>query len=438
MIETVDLGYIARPQFEAFHAREESQACLVCHRRAGKTVACIMDEIDRALRLKLPYGRYAYVGPFLNQAKDVAWEYLKRYSELIRVDKNESELWIELENGARIRVHGADNPDRLRGGYLDGVIMDEYADMRPTVFSSIISPMLAERNGWVVFIGTPKGHNEFWKIYQQAQTEPDWYHVMLKASETGILTPAQLDLQRRRLTAEEYDQEFEVSFEAAIMGAYFGKEMAEATRTGRICDVPYDPEHPVFTAWDLGKGINMAIWIFQVIGDQVRIIDHIEGEHSDGITHMCEKLRELPYKYAADYVPHDGRATDLGSGRTRIETLINCHRHAIVLPAQDVMDGINAARLTIPHCVFDQTRCKHGIEALRQYRADFDEKANAFKDLPRHDWASHSADAFRYLAMAWRERIAPAAPPPKPPMRGVESITVDELISLAQPARMRV
>jgi Terminase-like family. len=367
--------------------------------------------------LTLPHGRYAYVAPFLSQAKEVAWEYLKRYAQPIIADKNESELWVELLNGARIRIHGADNPDRLRGAYLDGVVKDEYADMRPSVWGEVIRPMLADRQGWATFIGTPKGRNEFFEVWDRAQREDSWFSMMLRASETAILDPAELADAAQDMTPEQYAQEFECSFEAAILGAYFGKELAEADRAGRITDVPYDQALPVLTAWDLGIGDSTSIWFFQVAGSEIRVIDFYEN-HGQGLPHYGAVLSSKPYAYGDDFVPHDAKVRELGTGRTRVETLGSMGRRPRLVPDHKIMDGINAARVTLPRIWFDRTRCSDGIEALRQYRAEFDEKTKAFKDTPRHDWTSHAADAFRYLCMAWRELTPKVVPPKRKPLPG--------------------
>jgi phage terminase large subunit len=412
MAKVIELPYSPRKVFWDYHARKERWAALVAHRRCGKTVACINDIIAKALQLQIPHGRYAYVAPFLAQAKEVAWEYLKRFALPATRDKNEAELWVELLNGARIRIHGADNPDRLRGAYLDGVILDEYADMRPSVWGEVIRPMLADRQGWATFIGTPKGRNEFFDIYERAVAD-NWFRVMLRASETGILPQSELDEARQDMTQEQYEQEFECSFDAAILGSYYGREIAEAERDGRIVDFDYDPELPVHTAWDLGKGANMAVWLFQVVHDEIGVIDHIEGSHNETIPDIVRKLNDLGYRYGDDWVPHDAKVKELGSGRTRVETLISLGRKPRLVPDHQVMDGINAGRLTMSRCWFHKTKCADGIEALRQYRAEFDEKLKTFKNEPRHDWSSHSADAYRYLAMAYRV-ISPEKPKPKP------------------------
>jgi phage terminase large subunit len=381
---------------------------------AGKTVACVADLIDAALRCEKPSPRFAYVAPLFVQAKDVAWTYLKRMTrDIPGVAFNEAELRVDLPGDRRIRLYGADNYDRLRGIYLDGVILDEYADMPPAAWGEVIRPALADRKGWAVFIGTPKGRNAFWEVYERSKVDGEWFASVLKASETGLLDASELNAARQEMTPEQYDQEFECSFEAAIIGAYYGREIAELERQGRIDEVPYDPVLPVHTAWDLGIGDATAIWFFQVVGPELHVIDHYEA-HGHGLGHYAAVLASKNYEYGTHYVPHDAMARDLGSGRTRVETLKeHTGKFPRVLAQNDVMDGINALRVSMPRSRWDAVKCRPGIEALRQYRADFDERLKTFKDRPRHDWTSHTADAARYMAMAWREMKPPKPEEPK-------------------------
>jgi hypothetical protein len=395
-------------------------------------VACINDMIKRALLIERPHGRFAYVAPFLAQAKEVAWEYLKRYGAPVITDKNEGELWIELLNGSRIRLHGADNPDRLRGNYLDGVVLDEFGDMRPSIWGEVIRPMLADRFGWATFIGTPKGRNDFAKVFERSQCSADWFSAMFRASQTGILPANELVAAREDMTPEQYEQEFECSFDAAILGAYFGKEMAQADREGRICDLHYDTDLPVHTSWDLGMGDPTAIWFWQIAGNQIRLIDHYENT-GQAIPHYVSEIQSRGYKQGSDWLPHDAKIRDIGTGRSRIETLYALGREPRFVPNHSLMDGINSARLLLPRCWFDRSKCADGIEALRQYHADFDEKTKTFRDNPRHDWSSHSADAFRYMTLAYREVIAE---PPRPAPRLLTDLTLDELWEM-QPKRVR-
>lgn len=404
------IPYAPRDVFKPYHDRTERFAVGVAHRRCGKTVACINDKIRRAVTSPREMYRAGYIAPYLKQAKDVAWEYLKRYSLPVwGARPNESELYVTLLGGQRIRIYGADNADALRGGYFDDVTLDEYADMAPSVWGSIIRPMLADRQGSATFIGTPKGRNDFHELFEKAEGNREWFRFLLRASDTGILPQSELQASRQDMTPEQYEQEYECSFEAAILGAYFGKEIAEAERAGRICEVEYDRNLPVYTAWDLGIGDSTAIWFFQVVGAEVRVIDHYEN-HGQGLPHYAAVLEAKPYKYGLDWVPHDAKVRELGTGRTRIETLIGLGREPRVVPDHKIGDGINAARVSMSVCWFDRNKCQEGLEALRQYRTDYDEKTKAFKNTPRHDWTSHSADAFRYLCMAWREMTQDARP----------------------------
>jgi len=384
---------------------------MVAHRRAGKTVACVADLVLSALFCKKQEGRFAYIAPQYNQAKDVAWAYVKRLAaDIPGIGFNESELRADFPNGARLRLYGADNPDRLRGLYFDGCLLDEFADMRPSVWGEIIRPMLMDRKGWAAFIGTPRGRNALFQIYDRARTDPDWFSLLLKASESGLISPEEIEATRRELSPEQFAQELECSFEAAIQGAYWGRELAAAERQGRITEVPHEPLLPVHTAWDLGVGDSTAIWFFQVHGKEIRVVDFYEN-HGHGLPHYAAVLAEKPYRYGDHWLPHDAKVKELGTGRTRVETLISLNVRPRIVPAHKLEDGINAARATLPLMWFDNFRCAEGLEALRQYRQEYDDKARDFKDRPRHDWTSHSADAMRYLAMAYREVTTPHTDP---------------------------
>lgn len=422
------IPYAPRKLFLPFHERTQRFAIGVAHRRCGKTVATINDKIKRAITTDKQHYRAAYLAPYLKQAKDVAWEYLKRYSQPVcGKPPNESELYVELLNGARIKIYGADNPDALRGGYLDDATLDEYADMYPGIWGSIIRPMLADRLGSATFIGTPKGRNAFFDMFERAKADPEWYPFFLPASQTGILPQSELDAARREMTPEQYDQEFECSFEAAIIGAYYGRDMAEAERSGRICDVPHDPALPVHTAWDLGIGDSTAIWFWQVHGPEIRVIDFYEA-NGQGIDHYAKVLHAKPYRYEHDFVPHDAKVRELGTGRTRVETMLALNLKPRLVPQGKIMDGINAARVLVPRIWFDRDKCRDGLECLRQYRADYDEKGRVFRDAPKHDWTSHAADAFRYLAMAYKE-LKPEVKAEAKPILGIRDMTFDQLIA---------
>jgi phage terminase large subunit len=401
-IVRVPLDYRPRRQFVAFHRRWQRFACIVTHRRAGKTVACIHDLHRGATRSQKLRPRYAYLSPFLRQSKAVAWDYLRAPIEPARAagaSAHESELRIDYVNGGQVRLYGADNPDAMRGIYLDGVVLDEYADMDPRVWSQIIRPALADRQGWAVFIGTPKGRNAFFELWRRSQSEPGWFSMMLKASETGLIPESELESARRDLTEEQYAQEFECSFDAAVVGSYYGKPMMRAEAERRIAPVPYDPAALVWTSWDLGIRDATAIWFAQVVGREIRVIDYYEASGVD-LGHYVREIASRPYVYAGHIVPHDAQAKELGTGKSRLEVLANLGlEHITLAPLHRIEDGINAVRMLLPRCWFDAGKCARGLDALKLYHADYDDKLQALRPHPVHDWTSHAADSFRYLAM---------------------------------------
>jgi hypothetical protein len=412
MSRDIKLKYRPRSVFEDFHDRKERWAVIVAHRRCGKTVACINDLIVKALLENKPHAQYAYIAPFYSQAKSVAWRYLERFSEPVMTKANQSELWVELVNGARIRLFGADNPDALRGNFLDGVVMDEMADMKPSVWGEIIRPLLADRLGWATFIGTPKGHNAFYDIYNEATKKPNWYVKVLRADQTLLLPQSELDDAKATMSDNQYEQEFLCSFEAAILGAYYGQEMRRITDLERITTVDYDPMFPCHTAWDLGFNDSTAIWWFQVVYGEIRVLDHhsSNGQAIPFYTMLLDqKEDEFGYKYGYHYLPHDARAKTLASGGKSIIEQISAKidiKHLKIVPNLSLQDGIQATRLALTRCWFDN-RCEEGIECLRQYQREWDDDKKVFRDRPKHDWTSHSADAFRYLSIVWKDEDSP-------------------------------
>jgi hypothetical protein len=357
--------------------------------------------LDAAISCTKPDPRFAYIAPTYTQAKDVAWLYLKRYSMAVPgAIVNESELRIDMPGGRRIRLYGADNYDRLRGLYLDGVVCDEFGDMDPRAWQEVIRPALSDRKGWAVFIGTPKGRNHFSELWDQAQRDPEWFTLMLKASQSGLLDAEELADARKTMTEDQYEAEYECSFQAAVIGAYYGREMQAAENDKRISRVPWEPSLPVHTGWDLGIGDSTAIWFAQVVGRELHVIDYLENS-GVGLDWYARELDRKPYKYGEHILPHDAEVKELGSGKSRVETLASLGIHRVrVMPARRKEDSINGVRLFIPRCWFDADKCERGINALRNYRKEWDDKRKVFHDRPLHDWASHGSDAFAELAAA--------------------------------------
>ncbi len=395
------IDYSPRPAFRPLHNRTQRWSIVLAHRRAGKTVSCINDMIKRAITDGKENGRYAYIAPYYNQAKSVAWDYLMRFSEPIRTGQNISELWVELVNGARIRLFGADNADALRGLYFDGVVLDEYGDWRAGVYGTVIRPALSDRKGWSVFIGTPKGKNAFYQLWQDAE-EQGWFKMQIKASESGILDAEELADARRSMTDDAYAQEYECSFEASVVGAVYAKELATVRESDQITKVPYDPALPVHTAWDLGVGDSTAIVFWQQTGREVRVIDCYEAS-GEGLPHYASIIKNKPYKYGTHYAPHDIAVREFGSGRSRIDVAREWGIYFVMAPKQSLEDGIHAARMLLPRCWFDAKRCEALTEALHHYRWDVDNKTGDTKPRTVHDWSSHFADAYRYMALSMQE-----------------------------------
>jgi hypothetical protein len=358
---------------------------------------------------------FGYVAPYRSQAKSVAWDYLKYFSRPITKSSNEADLIIELVNGAKIRLFGADNADAMRGLGFDGLYLDEYGDFKPSVWGNVVRPALSDKQGWCVFGGTPKGKNQFWNIYETSKRLPnEWFSLSLPASKSGLLPESELQAARAQLAEDQYLQEYECSFEAAIIGAIWGTEMRKAAEDGRITKVENQIEVKTHTAWDLGHTDDTAIWWYQVIAGEIHIVDFF-ALSGGTIEEFVSKIKEKPYNYGKHYLPHDARARTLASGGKSVIEQMAAHlgiNNLAIVPSLTVQDGIQAVRMALPKCWFDAEKCADGIEALRQYQREYDEDKKAFRQTPKHDWTSHPADAMRMLAISWREE--PKDKPPDP------------------------
>ena len=413
----VKIPYKPRPLQKDMHNELARWNVLVMHRRFGKTVWAVNQLIKHTLTCELPRPRTAFVAPTFAQAKRIAWDYVKFFAGNIPgVTFNETELRADFPNGGRLMLLSAENPDALRGIYLDQCIFDEFGMQNPRVWGEVVRPALSDRQGSACFLGTPAGHNHFFDLLETAKSQveegnKDWYFKICKASETGVVKPEELEAAKVQMTPEQYEQEYECSFTAAIIGAYYGKLLGAADEDGRITRVPYDPAYPVHTAWDLGVNDSTAIWFAQVFrGGSVHVVDYYESS-GVGLDHYADILSKKDYNYGDHLAPHDIEVRELGSGKSRLETAYNLGIRFRVIPKMKVADGINAARLLIPKCYFDRDKTEEGLDMLRQYRQEWDEKKQKFRDHPRHDFTSHAADAFRYLAVGLENRQNYSRPP---------------------------
>jgi hypothetical protein len=460
--QVIEIPYAPRLWAKKLHASYRRWAALVLHRRAGKTTAVLnhhqraaMDDEWELARLRfllpeapvahlkglLKHRVYWHVMPTLNQAKIVAWDMLKEFASPIPgVKVNNSELQVTYPNGNKLRLMGADDPDSLRGPALSGLSLDEYSQISGRVFGEILSKALGDHIGYCIFSGTIKGKDQLFDSYSKSKDDPEWYTVWQDvdrslATESGptitALTRAMEDdrklVIKGIMTQGEYDQEWYLSPDAAIKGAIYVNEIMAARKAGRITRVPYDAALPVDTDWDLGIGDAMVCWFTQSLkSGEVRVIDYYENS-GEAIPHYARMLRgDLPvigddpieraklvaanarrqgYAYGKHWGPHDIAVRDLGTGKTRIQTFQDHGYKFEVTPRLtehvkgELEEGINAVRLLLARCWFDETNCEVGLEALRHYRRGFNERLDEFKPEPVHDWASHGADAFRGLAV---------------------------------------
>jgi len=403
MAEVIEIAYKPREQQLAIHELMDSKrfGVVVAHRRMGKTVSAINHLIKDALLNQKEAPRYAYIAPTYGQAKRVAWDYLVKYAEPLGGTSNISELRVDFW-GRRIQLFGSDNPETLRGQYFDGVILDEIGDQNPKIWTDIVRPALADRKGWCLFIGTPKGHNHFKELRDRAEKEDGWGLLEFKASETGVVDDTELKAAKSEMGEDKYRQEFECSFDAAVEGSYFGQILNELEEKKHMQEIPREELSRTFTAWDLGMGDSTSIWVAQLVGTEVRLIDYYEN-HGVGLDHYVKWIKDNDYSKAEHILPHDVRVRELGTGKSRMEMLEESGLEVKIAPRMGLDDGIQAVRRLLPRCWFNVPKVQTGLNCLRNYRRDYDEKRKIFYERPLHDWSSHGSDSFRYLALGLDE-----------------------------------
>lgn len=392
-----------RQQFRSYLESQKRWSVLVAHRRAGKTVAVVQKLILCALTHKRtgPPLRYAYIAPTRDQAKDIAWAYLKDYTQKIPgAEVNESELRVTLPNRATIRLYSGENYERMRGLYFDGVVSDEDADIPPQAFDYVILPCLLDYNGWHTRIGTPKGRNAFQRAYAAALQDPDSFALMLRASESGILSAESLAALRRQLTPDAYAQEMECDFNIGRPGAIFARLIDQAREQGRISKFPV-ADTLVHTSWDLGSPANTSVWYWQVVGAEIRVIDCDIGVLDETLTARVARMMAKGYAYGKHFLPHDAKQTERTGKTFAAEIAAAGLANVTVLPATaDIWVGINGLKGMFPALAFRLPHCEQGLEALEAYHTKEVERGKIISNQPVHDWSSHTADALRYMAEA--------------------------------------
>jgi phage terminase large subunit len=403
MGEVIEIPYKPREHQLKVHELLDGKrfAVVVAHRRFGKTVAALNHLIREAVLNEKETPRYAYIAPTYGQAKRVAWDYLVKYTTPLGGTNNISELRVDFW-GRRIQLYGSDNPDSLRGQFFDGVIIDEVGDQNPKIWTDIIRPALTDRKGWCLFIGTPKGHNHFKELRDRAEKEEGWGLLEFKASETGVVDETELKAAKNEMGEDKYRQEFECSFDAAVEGSYYGQMLNELEDKKHMQEIPREELSRTFTAWDLGMGDSTSIWVAQLVGTEVRLIDYYEN-HGVGLDHYVKWIKDNDYSKAEHILPHDVRVRELGTGKSRLEMLEDSGLEVKIAPRMGLDDGIQAVRRLLPRCWFNVPKVQNGLNCLRNYRRDYDEKRKIFYERPLHDWSSHGSDSFRYLALGLDE-----------------------------------
>lgn len=411
----IPVNYQGRPYQLPFWEAMKSgkkRAVLVWHRRAGKEKTCWNYMIMKACQKP---GIYYYFFPHFSQGRKILWDGIDKDGfrfldhipkDLIAGNPNSTEMKIRLHNGSLIQVIGTNNIDSIVGTNPVGCIFTEYSLQDPTAWQ-LIRPILAENKGWAVFNFTPRGANHGKEIYDMANSNPDWYCQLLTVDDTGVLTPEDIQKEREAGMSEDFiQQEFYCSFTLGIEGSYYAQYMQEARDEDRIGNIPWNKQARVYTAWDLGYGDSCAIIFYQISGQEVHVIDYYEN-HGEGLPHYAGVLKDKPYIYADHFAPHDIESHAFSSGLSAKEVGASLGLQFITLPTLKLRleDGIEALRGVFPRLWIDGEKCKQLIKCLENYRKEFDQRLEVYKERPRHDKYSHGADAARYMAIAIKRHV---------------------------------
>lgn len=379
------------------------RAVAIWHRRAGKDATSLNFTVVQAVQHP---GLYWHLLPTYNQGRKIVWDgrtkegrpFLDAWPSQLVTSVNNTEMKIELSNGSIWQVVGTDNVDRLVGANPRGCVFSEYSLQDPRAWD-YIRPILAENGGWAIFIYTPRGRNHGYDLYKMAKNNPDWHCELLSVEDTNVVSKEILEAERLAGMPEEMiQQEFYCSFDAGLVGAYYSQQMAYLLGEKRLTKVPYDPHLEVHTAWDIGVADSVAIGFVQVYNNEVRMIDYYENS-GEGMVHYIKVLKDKPYNYGKHFAPHDIQVREFTSGKSREEVARSLGLKFTVVPRVAVEDGIEAVRNMLPRTYWDEEKCGRWIEALRQYKKEWDDKRRIFSSQPCHDWTSHPADMTRMLAL---------------------------------------
>jgi len=423
-------------QWELVEAMRQGckRAMAVWHRRAGKDDTAVNINVEKMLERA---GTYYYFLPTYAQAKKVIWDGIRadgktfrsHFPEQMITGLNETEMKITLDRGdgthSTFQLVGADNIDSIVGTNPVGVTFSEFSLMSPRAWD-LMRPILAENGGWAIFIFTPRGRNWAEKLWARARKSQEWFTSLRPADVTRrdapgengdyVVTPEAIDEERRLGMAEELiQQEFFCSFEGAMQGSYYGDLIESMRKQGRVTRVPWDRDSLVDTSWDIGVDDETVIGFWQEIEDKRRgernlaLID-IEVGSGAGLDYYWSKMKARPYTYGQHYVPHDMKVQEFGTGNTRVQTAAKMGLYMEVVPKISLADGINAVRRMLPFLWVDEEvgnsiHSGHSwLDAMINYRREFDERTQTYRQNPLHDWSSHYADMGRYRAIPYQGR----------------------------------
>jgi hypothetical protein len=409
----------------AYLEKGGKRAVEVAHRRWGKDDVALHYTACAAMER---VGNYWHMLPQYNQARKAIWEAVNQrtgkrrideaFPEAIRADMRNTDMFIKLKNGSTWQLVGSDNFNSLVGSPPVGLVNSEYALADPRAWA-YLRPILAENGGWSVFIFTPRGMNHGYTLFKMAEADPAWHAELLTVKQTPVFNQDTIEMERRELIAQFgdtfgqtlFEQEHFCSFDIAIIGAYYSKQLKQAREDGRITNVPWLAGHEVYTFWDLGIDDSTSIWFMQAVNAERRFIDYYENA-GEPLAHYAKVLKEKPYVYGDHYLPHDVEVRELGTGISRRETLENLGIKPIITversrDSQAVLMGIDAGRNALSQCWFDKEKTQRGLSALEAYHAKYDEERRKLANTPEHDWTSHAADAFRTFAVGFQDKAPP-------------------------------
>lgn len=387
------------------------RAVVVWHRRSGKDKTLI-NLVAKKMYERI--GAYYYFFPTYNQGRKILWDgrdksgfkFMDHIPHELRARTDNTQMLIETKNGSIFQIIGTDKIDSIVGTNPIGCVFSEYSLQDPAAWD-FMRPILAENGGWAVFNYTPRGENHGYDLYQLAQSDPEhWFCQLLTVNDTKVIPQDVLDQERKEIIQKDgndalYQQEYMCSFTVPIAGAYYAAHLMKAESEGRITNVPIETSLPVDTFWDLGVDDSTTIWFVQTAGQELRVIDYYENS-GEGLAFYAKVLQDKNYLYGRHFAPHDIQVRELGSGKSRLETARGLGINFKVAPMLSIEDGIEAGRNILSKCWFDKTKCHRGLNALKSYHKEWDEKNKVYRSHPEHDWSSHGADAFRTFAVSFK------------------------------------